>query len=230
MKTLAIIGAGIGLTIGATVWAGSTAEQTRDVSKFNAVTLHGSIDVDVLVGEEQSVRVVADDTVIDKLITEVSMGTLKIKLKNGYHSRIKKMHVYVTVPKLSGGAIHGSGDMDIKGPITGDFSFSVHGSGNGKIETVDASGLDLAIHGSGDLSIEGSCAEADVSIHGSGDISARGMKCVDVDIDVHGSGDVSIAATHGVEAAVFGSGDIDIYGKPDKVQSKVRGSGDINIH
>ena len=230
MNKIIIAGSALTLVFAGAAWAGSSDEQMRDVAFFEEVSLHGSMNVDITVGAEQSVRVVADGKIIDKLQTVVTGSKLDIKLKKSGHWNTKKMHVYITVPRLVAATIHGSGDMDIEGDVVNDFAFTVHGSGNGEIESLKAGDLKLSVHGSGDLDVRGSCEQADISIHGSGNIRGKYLKCLDVDVDVHGSGDVAIGATHALSAAVFGSGDIDVYGKPDKVKSKIRGSGDLSVH
>lgn len=230
MEKKLLMGAGVALSVATAAWAGGAEEQTRDVSSFNEVSLHGSMDVDIQVGKKQSVRVVADDKVIDDLETEVRGDRLHIKLKEGRRYRnIKKMNVYITVPELEAGYIHGSGDMIIKGDIEGDFEFSVHGSGNGNIEQVKAEDLELSIHGSGNIQLNGSCGDLEASVHGSGDVFGRKLECEHVDVDIHGSGDVAIQAKKTLNASIYGSGDVDVYGEPDKVRTRVRGSGDINV-
>ncbi len=230
MEKKALIGAAVALTVATTAWAGGTAEEMRDVSGFTEVALKGSMDVDVTVGKMHSVRVVADDDVIEHIETEVSNGRLNIKLDDHRHHNIKKMHVYVTVPELEAAAIYGSGDMKVSGTVDGDFEFDIYGSGDAHIEDLKASNLDLSIKGSGDLVIEGSCDELDVSIKGSGNVEGRDLKCKDVEASIMGSGDVAIHASERIDATVKGSGDIDVYGGPDKVRTSVRGSGDINLH
>lgn len=230
MKKKALIGAGLAFSVATASWAAGAAEQSRSVSSFDEVSLHGSMNVDIRVGEEQSIRVVADDNIIDELETVVRGDKLRIRLKDGHYGRIKKMHVYVTVPTLKAGSIHGSGDMKIVGSIDGDFEFSVHGSGDSEIDEVNAGALELNIHGSGDVRLDGTCDDVEISVHGSGNVLGKGMKCESADVDVHGSGDVAIHAVSKIEASVFGSGDIDVYGAPDKVRTKVRGSGDISVH
>ena len=230
MEKKALIGAGLATVLATAAWASGSTEETRDVKSFDEVSLYGSMNVDITVGEKQSVRVVADDKIIDDIETFVRGDTLRIKLKDGHYGRIKKMHVYVTVPKLEGASIHGSGDMDITGGIDGNFYFSVYGSGNAEIDDLKVSDLELSIHGSGNVKLNGSCDELDADVHGSGDVYGKALKCGDVEVDIHGSGDVEIGVTNSINAAVFGSGDVEIYGKPDKVRSKVRGSSDINVH
>lgn len=230
MEKNAFIGAAVALTVATAAWAGGAAEETRDVPSFTEVALKGSVDVDIVVGKDRSVRVVADDDIIEHIETEVNNGRLEVKLDNHSHRNIKKMHVYVTVPSLEAAAIYGSGDMKITGGIDGDFEFDIYGSGDASIDDLNVQELDLSIKGSGDLEIDGTCGSLDVSIKGSGNVEGRGLKCSDVEASIMGSGDVAIHASEKIDATVKGSGDIDVYGNPDKVRTRVRGSGDINMH
>ena len=204
------------------------AEENRKVGDFTAIDLKGSMDVHVVVGKTRSVRVVANDDIIEKLLTEVDGDTLVIKLK-GRYSNVGKMDVYVTVKNLEEAYVKGSGDMDIKGSIKSKkFEAAVKGSGNLILENVKANDLELDIMGSGDMRVSGSCDDLDLDIMGSGDLKASKVKCETAKVAIMGSGDANIYASKSLNASIMGSGDINYYGKPAKLRRRVMGSGDIN--
>ncbi len=207
------------------------SEEMRDVSAFDEVSLYGSMDVEVSVGSERSVKVIADTKYIDDVETYVDNGRLKIKLKDhrgSYYRNIKKMQVIVTVPELNAASLHGSGDMNIENVKADRFEFDLKGSGDANLNDFEVVSMELDLAGSGDIRSGGSCQDFDVNLRGSGDISARDFKCQSVDVNLRGSGDVRVFASNSADLNVQGSGDIDVYGNPDKFSSSVRGSGDIN--
>ena len=65
----------------------SIETQDRHLSGFSSVNVAGSFDVYITQGNTESVKVEADDEVIDKIITEVKGGVLKIytKSSNGFN-------------------------------------------------------------------------------------------------------------------------------------------------
>lgn len=229
LRTTAAVAA-LALGAGLTALAKDTSEENRDVGSFDEVQLNGSMDVEIRVGSAHSVRVVADSDIIDHIETEVRGDTLRVGLDRGHnHRNIKKMIVYVTVPALKGAALHGSGDMLVEKPEADSFEVDLHGSGDMILEDVKFGRVEIELQGSGDIEIDGTCETVDVELQGSGDIEADDMECKSASVSLHGSGDVSVHASEDADVSVHGSGDVVISGSPDKLRSKVRGSGDIEL-
>ncbi len=186
--------------------SGDLVTQTRDVDKFDEVSLSGSFDVRVRVGEEQSISVTFDDNLIDYIQTEVRHGELRIHSDESFSSR-HNCRVEITVPSLTDVSLSGSGDIDVTNVSGGDFS--------------------LSISGSGDVTAEGKVDQLSITVAGSGDVDARDLEALDADVHISGSGDVAVFASRYLDARVSGSGDIDYYGDPEKISSHVAGSGSI---
>lgn len=213
----------------AAVQAKDTSEETRDVAAFNEVFLKGSMDVEVVVGKEQSVRVVADSDIIDHIETEVRGDELHVSLERGHYRNIKKMIVYVTVPNLKGAGVHGSGDLLVEGAEADDFELELHGSGDAIFKDARFGDLEIELQGSGDIEIDGTCKDVEIELQGSGDVDASDLQCDTADVTLHGSGDIEVYARSEADVSVHGSGDVVVSGEPEKVRSRVHGSGDIEI-
>jgi hypothetical protein len=216
------------------------ADQTQDrhLSGFNAVDVAGSFDVYIVQGSSESVKVEAPTEVINKIVTEVEGGTLKIHDKhnsgwnwgNWFSSGHHKVAVYVTVKDIHEIGVTGSGDAFFKDGIHADnLRIRVSGSGDvwGKVE---AKTLDCSISGSGDMKLSGRAESQNVSVSGSGDYEARGLATVNTVVHVSGSGDASINASSNIDASVSGSGDISYTGGAQHVMKSKSGSGDIDGH
>lgn len=214
-----------------TVQADDASEQMRSVDSFMRVRNKGAFDVDITVGPEQSVKVIADGDIIDQVETEVRGETLHIEMDRDFSWRdyrdIDTLKVEITVPALEAVRVDGSGDMEVRGVDDGDFRAGVNGSGD--IELIDAktASLEIDVKGSGDVEVSGSCTELTVEVKGSGDVSARSMECQSGEIGIMGSGDVSAYLSESIEVSIMGSGDVAVWGKPDKVRTRTMGSGDV---
>jgi len=216
------------------VAADEISEEMRDVDAFTKVKLEGSMDVEVKVGGEQSVKVIADSDIIEYLRTRVHGGELEIDIKHESGTRklfrrVKKMQVIITVPSLEGAEVHGSGDMIVEDAQAEKFVLEVHGSGDAVLENAKVETLEVELQGSGDIEVDGSCEDVRVELQGSGDVKATKMHCKAADVMLQGSGDVDVYATYSADVTVRGSGDIRVEGKPEKINSRVRGSGDIHV-
>jgi len=208
--------------------------QDRHLSGFNAVEIEGSVDVYIVQGQSESVKVEAPSEMIDHIITEVNGSTLRIRDKNssGWHwgnwGNHKKVAVYVSIREVHEIGITGSGDVYFKDGITANnLRIRVSGSGDvlGKVE---AKNLDCSISGSGDMKLVGRADQQNISVSGSGDYSARGLATQNTAVHVSGSGDANINVSGNLEAAVSGSGDVTYTGGAQHVMKSKSGSGDIS--
>lgn len=71
------------------------------VGDFTALDLSGVMSVFITQGDKASVKVEADEKVIDKVEIEAKDGTLYVKTKKGGLKNTKIMHVYITFTSLS---------------------------------------------------------------------------------------------------------------------------------
>lgn len=228
LQTTAIVAALLcGTSFGAQ--ARDTAEQMRDVPSFKEVRLNGSMDVEITVGGSQSVKVIADDNIIDNIETDVRGDELRIGLENGHYSHIKVMRVVITMPEITGADIHGSGDMTVKGAKADRFELELQGSGDATFSGAKFGDLEIELQGSGDIELDGTCMSIDIELQGSGDVDAGDMECETAKVSLRGSGDVEVFASKSADVGVHGSGDIVVRGEPGKLNSRVRGSGDIIV-
>ena len=141
----------------------------RHLSGFNGVHVGGSFDVYITQGNTESVKVEAPEEVIDRVITEVDGGVLKIHNKNehwgwfnwGWNNH-KKVVVYVTAKDLNNIAVSGSGNVFFKDGIT-TTSLKLRVSGSGDIlGKVDVKILESSISGSGDVKLSGKAESSTV--------------------------------------------------------------------
>jgi hypothetical protein len=208
----------------------------RHLSGFNGINVAGPFDVIITQGSVESVKVEAPSDVINRIITEVNGGVLKIYSKHdsfnwdnlwGSH---KKILVYVTAKDLNAVAITGSGDVSFKDGITANsLRLKISGSGDmtGKINVKT---LESSISGSGDMRLSGRAGSSTVDLVGSGDYTARNVETQTTMIRLTGSGDAYVNASEKVDAALHGSGDIHCSGNPKNVSKSKSGSGDIYVN
>jgi len=208
--------------------------QDRHLTGFTSIQLSASYDVYISQGSTESVRVEAPGKAINKILTEVQGGTLKIYSKsqsgwgNWFSGDDGKMAVYVTVRDINGVFVSGSGNVYFKNGIkANNLKIRVSGSGD-VLGKIDAKIFEVGISGSGDIKLSGKAEIVNASVSGSGDYSARGLYTLNTAIRVSGSGDASVYATQKIDASVSGSGDIRYGGSPKQVSTSTHGSGEIH--
>lgn len=216
---------------GSTKGSGKLATDTRSLPEFQAVSLKGSVDLVVKQGP-QSVQVQADDNLLALIETVVEStpqgATLVVRNKRGESfSTRNKMLVTVSVPKLTGVAAEGAGDIQVDAFNTPVLKLALSGSGNARLQKLSAGEFGISISGSGDVSADGSATKVKVSIAGSGDVRLSDLKGEEVSVNIAGSGDAAVHASKSLEVSIAGSGDVSYSGNP-AVKSSVAGSGSVS--
>jgi hypothetical protein len=209
---------------------GNIVQQGRDLSGFSKIEILGSADVIIRQDNQTTVEVHADENLMDNLITEVKNDRLVIRTEGSIRS-YKKFEVHVTMVRLDGVSIAGSGDVRSAGTISGsDLDISINGSGDVDME-LDYKNLSTSINGSGDVNVSGVTGDFDLAVMGSGDFSATDLRLDNCTIKVMGSGDVKLfGKAVSVNVEVAASGDINLHNLPaDDVEVQSYGSGDVIV-
>jgi hypothetical protein len=217
------------LALGALVLAAANPAlaDTRSfpLTGFDKVALSGSMDVSVRTGPGFSVVATGKPDELERLRITVEGGELRIGMKSGSWSG-SSPDIAVSLPRLNGARISGSGDMVIDSAVSDSFALAVSGSGDLKLAAFRGGNMAIAISGSGDISVAGSCAAVKIAVSGSGDVSAGQLACKTADIAVRGSGNVLASASTSANVAVVGSGDVVVSGRAACTVSKT-GSGNV---
>jgi len=210
---------------------GNMVTDTRKTSSYDQIALVGSIDVQIVRGNEGNLKVEAESNLQEYILTEVKDGKLKISVEKDVSlNPSRNMSIKVTVPveDIEGLSLTGSGDINNTGVLkVNDLKIGVTGSGD-IILNVEAKELWGSITGSGDIKLMGTADQFNCKVTGSGDFNAFGLNAKNVEAAVSGSGDIDVSASQSLKARVSGSGDISYRGNPEKQDFKTAGSGAIS--
>ena len=209
----------------------SAEEQERNVPSFSRIALRISANVHVEQGSKQSVRIEANSSTLEEIITEVKDRTLNIRFPNNFLFRnfnSGKIDIYIIVPEIDGLTISGSGDIiaeDIESRI---IDLTVSGSGTIKIGNLKTDRISATISGSGGINIKngGVADEFKATISGSGNVKASDFEAKEVSARISGSGNCSVKSNGSINARIAGSGSVYYSGNPS-IDSSVAGSGRV---
>jgi hypothetical protein len=206
---------------------GNTITQERSLSAFSEISVAGGMQVTITQAGNTSVKVQADDNLMEYIITEIKGNKLVVKYPNNVSINSKGVKILVSIPKLDGASISGSGNIICASemPSSGSFNASISGSGNIDVKTT-ASKVSASISGSGNIQLGGKTKELEVAISGSGSFKGYELKTEDAQVKISGSGNVETTATAKLDAVISGSGDIYYKGNPG-LSLKSAGSGKI---
>ncbi len=186
--------------------SGNLTSQMRDVEYFTKVKSEGIFKVNIIQGEMQSVEVIADNNILNKVNTRVVDEELRLYLDDGNYQGIS-LEVNITALRINGLKNSGAGIINVYDvDETGAFEVNNSGSANIFIDG-SANSLDIKNEGSGSImSFDFSVNECHVKIQGSGNVE---VSCADyLNLDIEGSGNVYYKGNPIIDADISGSGQI----------------------
>jgi hypothetical protein len=201
---------------------GPTGQRSFAVAGFERIEVAGPYDVEVRTGSAPSVQAQGAEEALERMVVEVRGDELRIHPRREKRWGINfgsgwnkhgKVRLTVTVPRLTGAQIAGSGNMRID-RIQGErFDGGIAGSGNLNLGAVEVGDLKLDIAGSGEVRAgPGRARRAEFDIAGSGDVDAGGIVTETTAVSIAGSGNVRAHATRTADVEIAGSGDVELSG------------------
>jgi hypothetical protein len=212
--------------------ASALEQRSYDLDGFERVSVVGPHRVIVSVGPAFSVRAEGPAKTFARTEVVVEDGALKIQPLTNERWEREEWRDYegatftVTLPRLAGASLVGSGAMSVDKVAGGDFSASLAGSGNLDIASLSVGEASLSIAGSGEMLARGNVRRVDISIAGSGNLRGRELSSNEASISVAGSGDAALTVQGDASVSIVGSGDVEVAGAARCTVSRV-GSGDV---
>jgi len=238
----------------ATAWIAPVARaadletQSRQVSGFHELQASISGDIRLRRGETETLVIEARPDTLERLVTEVDDGVLRIRQaagsnwwRNSGPIRIDITYQHLDALEMNGSAdvttdalrserfrvgISGSSNVRVPQLQVQTLDVRVQGSGDLDVASLDAGTVDLDVSGSGDVRLAGRASRQVISVRGSGRIDNDRLESADAEVSVSGSGNVSIWVMDRLEARISGSGDIRYRGDA-QVESRITGSGEL---
>lgn len=211
---------------------GNMTTITRTTSSYEGIKCAGSFDYVLVAGKEGNITIEGESNLLEYIITEVKGNNLVVKVEDNINLRLSNNRtIKITIPfnDIESVSLAGSGDLWNESTIsTKDFNVSLAGSGDINLR-VEAQSIKVSVAGSGDLTLKGSTNKMEANVAGSGDLHGFELQSNDTYITVVGSGDAKVISNETLNARVAGSGNIKYKGNPKNEDSKVTGSGNIEI-
>ncbi len=215
--------------------SGNVVEETRPVSGVTGVDLETIGNVIIQIGDQESLRIEAEDNLMQYFETDVRGGILRIGSTPATINLrpTKPVNFFLTVKDLERVSISGSGDIQVPDLETNEFSVDIGGSGDISMEDLNADRLEIDIGGSGDVNTARmKVSTFSVNINGSGDITLGELDTDNLSLNINGSGNLRIddGQVRDQEININGSGNFRAEDlASENVDIKIGGSGDITV-
>ena len=186
---------------------GPSTTEDRSPSTFTAVEAGGAVEVEIDVGDDNSIQVIGDDDITRNIRTDVSDGTLVISNDN-WLGKTGKVLIKVTTPQLASVTAQGATTFDIDG--------------------VKAEDLQLSVSGASRIQIEGSAQRLRASLSGASKLSAEALTVQSAEIRASGASHAAITVEKALEVHASGASHVSYRGNPAQVDRHATGASSIN--
>ena len=187
--------------------SGKIVSQTREVEECSGLTVKNIGDIYLTQDNTQSIRIEADDNLIDQVISTKENNSLLIGLEDGNYSNVT-LRAYISLKTIERITINGAGKVTTQNSLSCDNLYAV-------------------INGAGDVTIRGTGNYMYCFINGAGNIMAKDFSIRNCEAMVNGAGNITLTVTEGLDATVNGAGNIFYYGNPTSVTTSISGVGQI---
>lgn len=208
---------------------GSFAQEseTRSVGKFSGVKVMEGIDVRLIKGDKESVRVEVDGLPLNSIITEVSGSYLEIHRSSNSSRYRGSAKVYVTYVKVQNLSASSAGTIYSEDPVVAD-NMDLSASSAGSIEiTIEARNVDVSASSAGDIELQGKADRLNLTVKSAGQIDAYDLVARRVNADAESAGSIKLAVEEDLVAHASSGGSIRYHGNPTKSNTNSSSGGSV---
>jgi hypothetical protein len=187
--------------------SGNIQTERRDVPSFTAIKAGGATNIEINVGEQQSVEVTTDDNLLELTKTYVKNDTLYIE-RRGNIWTTSPLRIRITVPELK--------------------RFNLSGASRADVSNVRADNFELELSGASKVNINGEAATFVADMSGASDLNAENFKTVKSVIEASGASKATVFVTDDLNADASGASKIYYAGNPKTVREDESGASKVS--
>jgi hypothetical protein len=209
--------------------SGNIQPQTRSVSGFNGVDVSGAIDIYVKQDPVTSVKVEADDNILQYVEVETEGSTLYIHTSRGIRLRpSRKIKVYISNPVYHSFDISGACSINGESQIVSaeTLRIGLSGASNGKLE-VDAPRVTVNVNGASNINLRGRTKDFEADASGASGINSFDLLTENTQVGVSGASHAEVYASVSIGGDASGASHVDYKGNATVSVSK-SGASSVN--
>jgi len=210
--------------------SGNVVTETRDVSGFRAIDVDYPAEVFIKQGNQESLKVEAEDNLLPGLKTQVKNGVLQIFYKTERGKQVnptKTVRITVVVKDLADVDSSSAGELTVEKLKTASLDVSLSGAGTITLNEIQVKGLSVSLSGAGSMTASGNADNLDLSISGFGDFDGAELQDKEARVDISGAGSATVWVDDELTAGISGAGSVSYYGSAS-VNKQISGVGNIS--
>ena len=212
------------------IGSGPTISSYRDHKNFDEIDLSIDAKVNIIQDSVYGVEIVAQQNILDVVVTKLEGSTLCIGLKPKVIVKGGDILLNIHLPKVNSIHISGSGELSTVSNFTSNqLKLNISGSGKISMQAIKVTNLICDISGSGNIFVsQGEAHSLSTNISGSGEIDLLNLITNFANTKTSGSGTTKVQVVEQLDAKISGSGNVYYKGTPI-VNANISGSGKL-IH
>ncbi|MGE5313153.1 MAG: head GIN domain-containing protein [Acidobacteriota bacterium] len=187
--------------------SGRVITESRTLEACEGVTINSIGEVYLTQAETQSIRIEADDNIMNHVVSERQNGILVVGLKDGSYSNTT-VRIYVSLKDIKFLSIEGAGNIETVAPIA-------------------FPSLSCIINGAGNITLRGQGDDISCILNGAGEFKAKLFTARNFSVILNGAGTCTATVSEKLDAIVNGVGTVVYYGNPPIVKTAFGGVGRI---
>lgn len=207
---------------------GNIKSETRETSAFTKVDVSGSIDLYIRQDSVRSIKVEADENLLDHIEVTTQGETLVIRPERGFNLKpTGNIKVYVSSPVFERLEASGACDIFSENKITSSEEIHIDLSGSCEVTLdLNAPKVTADLSGASDVNLRGETKELVVDGSGSSGIRCFELMAENVQIEISGAGNAEVFASVKLDVNVSGAADVKYKGNAE-VSQRISGAGSV---
>ena len=209
--------------------SGHVITEDRTASGFNNVDISGALDVYVKQDSVASVKVEADDNILEYIEVHVQGSTLEIYTENNIRLRpSNKIKVYISNPEYKEIQVSGASSVRCENEITSADAIDIglSGASDGRLE-LNAPKISVGLTGASNASVRGKTKDFEGSASGASEIRGFDLLSENANVDASGASHIEIFASVKIDGQASGASSVNYKGN---AQSNVGKSGASSVN
>ena len=195
--------------------------ETRQMDVFTKIDMKGGAAINLVQGNEHSIKVESTRRVADQLVTEVKDGVLVINYRDKklFDLWLDKLTLTITFKDLSEFKLDGGAELKADGLDLENLKFEINGGVSVKLNNLVLNTLNMTMAGGGDIRASGEAQNLTIDVSGGTNFEAGDLKVANVDMKVDGAASVVVWATDTLNLDLAGAYNVSYWGSPEITQS-----------
>ena len=209
--------------------SGHIITENRTATGFNGIDVSGAIDVYVKQDSATSVKIEADDNILEYIEVHTEGSTLEIYTENNIRLRpSNKIKVYISNSQYKEIQVSGASSVHCENEITSNEALDINlsGASEGRLE-LNAPKVSVNLTGASNATVKGKTKDFEGSASGASEIRGFDLLSENADVDASGASHIEIYASVKIDGQASGASSVNYKGN---AQSNVEKSGASSVN